>query len=108
MPGAQAQTDEALLAHIRGVIRTPQHPTSTCMMGLGPDAVVDPELKVHGVSGLRVIDASIMPIIVGGHTNAPTIMIGEKGADLVRARNLQAGDSPESHSPGAWRLAETA
>jgi choline dehydrogenase len=91
-PGPQAQTDEALLVHIRKVIRTPQHPTSTCMMGQGPEAVVDPELKVQGVSGLRVIDASIMPVIVGGHTNAPTIMIGEKGADLVRGRSIRAAE----------------
>ncbi len=91
-PGAEAQSDEALVAHIRAVIRTAQHPTSTCMMGQGPEAVVDAELKVHGVSNLRVIDASIMPAIVGGHTNAPTIMIGEKGADLVRGRaHVNAG-----------------
>lgn len=108
MPGPEARTDEALLAHIRRVIRTPQHPTSTCMMGLGPEAVVDPELKVHGVSGLRVIDASVMPVIVGGHTNAPTIMIGEKGADLVRGRNTQTEDPAEGGNQDASRFAETA
>jgi choline dehydrogenase len=85
-PGAEAQSDDALVAHIRAVIRTAQHPTSTCAMGHGPQAVVDPELRVRGVSNLRVIDASIMPVIVGGHTNAPTIMIAEKGADLVSGR----------------------
>jgi choline dehydrogenase len=86
LPGSETRSDEALLAHIRRVIRTPQHPAGTCAMGHGPQAVVDAELKVHGVSNLRVIDASIMPVIVGGHINAAAIMIGEKGADLVKGR----------------------
>jgi choline dehydrogenase len=89
-PGLESNSDAALIAHIRRVIRTMQHPTSTCSMGIGHDAVVDPELRVHGLDGLRVIDASIMPIIVGGHINAPTIMIGEKGADLVLGRKLDS------------------
>jgi choline dehydrogenase len=86
IPGPEVQNDDALAAHIRRVIRTAQHPVGACAMGNGHEAVVDAELKVRGVSDLRVIDASIMPVIVGGHTNAPTIMIGEKGADLVRGR----------------------
>ena len=60
------------------------HPTSTCKMGVDPMAVVDPELRVHGMEGLRVADASIMPTVISGNTNAATIMIGEKAADLVR------------------------
>ena len=61
------------------------HPTGTCKMGQGKDAVVDHELKVHGIDGLRIADCSIMPEIVSGNTNAPAIMIGEKASDLVLA-----------------------
>jgi choline dehydrogenase len=60
------------------------HPTSTCKMGVDAMAVVDPELRVRGVEGLRVADASVMPTVVSGNTNAATIMIGERAADLVR------------------------
>ena len=64
---------------------TVYHPTSTCKMGSDPLAVVDAELRVHGIDGLRVADASIMPTVVSGNTNAATIMIGEKLADMVRS-----------------------
>ena len=61
------------------------HPTGTCKMGTDAGAVVDSQLKVHGIDGLRVADCSIMPEIVSGNTNAPAIMIGEKASDLIRA-----------------------
>ena len=83
-PGAAVQTDEQLLQHARNTGGTVFHPTSTCKMGADPMAVVDPELRVHGIEGLRVVDASIMPTVISGNTNAATIMIGEKAADLVR------------------------
>jgi choline dehydrogenase len=86
-PGAAKVSDADLLAHARARGGTIFHPTSSCMMGpaSNPMAVVDAELRVHGLAGLRVADASIMPIIASGNTNAPTLMIGEKAADMVLA-----------------------
>jgi choline dehydrogenase len=83
-PGPSVQTDDELLAYARQRGGTVYHPTSTCTMGTGPMAVVGPDLRVHGIGGLRVADASVMPTVVSGNTNAATIMIGEKCVDLVR------------------------
>src|SRR5271155_4636436 len=83
LPGRAAQKDEDFLDHIRQTAGTTYHPTSTCMMGPRENAAVDTALRVHGVEGLRVIDASIMPTVVSGNTNAATIMIAEKGADMI-------------------------
>jgi choline dehydrogenase len=83
-PGSAVESDEELLGYARRRGGTVYHPTSTCKMGSDPMAVVDPELRVHGVDGLRVADASIMPAVVSGNTNAATIMIGEKVADIIR------------------------
>ena len=82
-PGVQVQTDEEIKADIRKRAESIYHPVGTCKMGSDDMAVVDDELKVHGISGLRVVDASIMPNIVAGNTNAPTIMIAEKAADMI-------------------------
>jgi choline dehydrogenase len=84
--GADVTSDPALEAYIRETCGTVYHPVGTCKMGTDSMAVVDHELRVHGVKGLRVVDASIMPTLTTGHTNAPTIMIGEKAADLIKAR----------------------
>ena len=84
-PGPQATTDEALLDHARATGMTSYHPIGTCRMGNDAKAVVDANLKVHGIAGLRVADASIMPTMVASNTNAPSIMIGEKASDLVLA-----------------------
>jgi choline dehydrogenase len=84
-PGPDCQGDEGLLAHARRAGTTIFHPTSTCRMGGDPGAVVDPELRVNGIVGLRVADASIMPTVVSGNTNAACIMIGEKAAAMIRA-----------------------
>ena len=83
-PGLQAQTDDELLDAAREHGSSGYHPCGTCRIGRDEHSVVDPRLRVHGVQGLRVIDASVMPTMVSGNTNAATIMIGEKGADLVR------------------------
>jgi choline dehydrogenase len=87
-PGAGVKTDAEIDAWIRRTAETIYHPVGTCRMGAAGDpmAVIDRELKVQGLSGLRVIDASAMPTLVGGNTNAPTIMIAEKAADLIRGR----------------------
>lgn len=84
LPGPQVQSDEELLAHLREKAATVFHPVGTCKMGSDDAAVVTPELKVRGVANLRVADASIMPTLISGNTNAPCIMIGEKAADLIR------------------------
>jgi choline dehydrogenase-like flavoprotein len=82
---ANARTDAEIEQFIRQYADTIYHPVGTCRMGTGPMDVVDAELRVHGLSGLRVVDASIMPRIVSGNTNAPTVMIAEKAVDLLRA-----------------------
>jgi choline dehydrogenase-like flavoprotein len=85
LDSATAVNDFQIEHFIRDHADTVYHPVGTCRMGSGDEDVVDPELRVHGIQGLRVVDASIMPRIVSGNTNAPTIMIAEKAADLIRA-----------------------
>ena len=82
-PGSQFKTDAELDAYIRATASVTQHPVGTCAMGVGPDAVVTPQLRVHGLDGLRVVDASVMPTIVGANTNAAVIMIAEKASDMI-------------------------
>jgi choline dehydrogenase-like flavoprotein len=82
---AGAQTDAQIEQFIRGHADTIYHPVGTCRMGSGAMDVVDTQLRVRGVHGLRVVDASVMPSIVGGNTNAPVIAIAEKAADLIKA-----------------------
>jgi choline dehydrogenase len=83
-PGPEVQNDESLMAFAREAGTTIFHPCGTCKMGSDPEAVVDERLRVHGIDGLRVVDASIMPTMTSGNTNAPTIMIGEKAADMIK------------------------
>ena len=86
LPGAKVQSDEDIDAHIRRTVRTVSHPAGTCAMGSGPNAVVDPTLRVRGIERLRVVDASVMPDLVSGHINACVIMIAEKAADMILER----------------------
>jgi choline dehydrogenase len=89
-PGQAAQSGEEIAEFIRATAYTVHHPVGTCRMGTGEAAVVDPTLKVHGLEGLRVADASVFPSIVGGNTNAPVIMVAEKAADLILSRPAPA------------------
>ena len=82
-PGPKFQSDEELVQEGSKFTQTIFHPVGTCKMGNDENAVVNDELKVHGLQNLRIIDASIMPNITSGNTNAPTIMIAEKGADMI-------------------------
>ena len=83
-PGTHIRTDEELIEDTRRRGVSNLHPVGSCGMGHGPMAVVDPRLRVHGVPGLRVVDASVMPMIIAGNTNAPTIMIAEKASDMIQ------------------------
>ncbi len=90
LPGPAVKTKAALLAYAKMAGQTLYHPVGACAMGRGPGAVVDPQLRVHGVEGLRVADASIMPRLVSGNTNAPSIMIGEKASDLILGKTASS------------------
>ena len=82
-PGADCTTDDEILDWVKKAAETTYHPVGTCKMGSDPMAVVDTQLRARGITGLRVADASIMPTLTSGNTNAPSIMIGEKAADMM-------------------------
>ena len=82
-PGSSLETDEEILTWVKNTAETTYHPVGTCKMGNDTNAVVGADLKVHGLDGLRIADASIMPTLTSGNTNAPSIMIGEKCSDMV-------------------------
>jgi len=90
LPGAETRTDADVEAYVRRMGRTCYHPVGACKMGVDAMAVVDPELRVHGIAGLRIADSSIMPSLVSSNTNAPTIMIGERASDLIRGNRTAA------------------
>jgi len=97
-PGEAARSDAEIEAFCRAKAETIYHPIGTCRMGSDPDAVVDPQLRVNGVKGLRVVDASVMPNLIGGNTNAPTIMIAERAADLILGRMMGAAPATASRA----------
>ncbi|MGZ5195068.1 MAG: GMC family oxidoreductase, partial [Ramlibacter sp.] len=107
---AEAKSDEQIEAFIRSRADTIYHPAGSCRMGGGALDVVDSKLQVHGIAGLRVIDASIMPRLVSGNTNAPTIMIAEKAADLIKAARTAAVTqftAPPSAAPAQVQVKES-
>ena len=85
LPGADAVDDDALRAHLRARSQTLYHPVGTCRMGEDDAAVVTPDLRLRGVEALRVVDASVIPVLPRGHTNWPTVMVAERAAELMRA-----------------------
>ena len=98
-PGPACRTDAEIDAFVRAKSETAFHPSCTCKMGIDEDAVVDPQLRVHGAEGLRVVDASIMPAIVSGNLNSPTIMIAEKAADVILGKASLPREEPAVAAP---------
>ncbi|MFO7884904.1 MAG: GMC oxidoreductase, partial [Desulfobacteraceae bacterium] len=101
-PGSQVQTDNEILDFVRQEGESAYHPSCTCKMGYDSMAVVDAELRVHGIKGLRVVDASVMPYITNGNIYAPVMMIGEKAADLILGNTPEFPSSAPfyKHTPG--------
>jgi choline dehydrogenase len=108
LPGAAADTDDALDAAIREHAESAYHPCGTCRMGRrdDPGAVVDPQARVIGVDGLRLADSSIFPQVTNGNTNAPSIMVGEKAADHILGRPMLARDNRAPWIAPDWQSAQ--
>jgi choline dehydrogenase len=103
-PGTDVVTDEQIDAFVRAKVESAYHPSCTCKIGADDDpmAVVDGELRVRGVTGLRVVDSSVMPSVTTGNLNAPTIMIGEKGADHILGRPMLAASNAPFYTAPDW------
>jgi choline dehydrogenase len=105
-PAPAVQSDQEIAAWVRATTESAYHPCGTCKMGTDESSVVDPRCRVHGIDGLHVVDASIMPDEVSGNLNAPTIMMAEKASDLLLGRTpLPASDVPVFEAPD-WRHAQ--
>jgi len=107
-PGADVISDKAIDAFVRAHVESAYHPSCSCKMGADGDpmAVVDPELKVRGIEGLRVVDSSVMPSVTTGNLNAPTIMIGEKGADHILGRGMLPVSNATLYEAQGWETAQ--
>jgi choline dehydrogenase len=103
-PGESVETDDEVDAWVRANVETAYHPTCTCKIGSDDDpmAVVDPECRVRGIDGLRIVDSSIFPSVPNGNTNAPTIMVGEKAADIIRGKDPLPPSNAESYVAPDW------
>ena len=106
LPGEDVRTDDEMDTFVARHAETAYHPSGTCKMGTDPMAVVDPETRVHGIEGLRVIDSSIMPEVTNGNLNAPTIMIGEKGSDHVLGEGMLPASNAEAYQAPDWKHAQ--
>ncbi|PAU81852.1 choline dehydrogenase [Halovibrio salipaludis] len=107
-PGADVTSDEAIDAFVRQAVESAYHPSCTCPMGTDAQAVVDPETRVHGISGLRVVDSSVFPTIPNGNLNGPTIMVAERAADLIRGRQPEAPLDAPVGMDEHWRVRQRA
>ena len=105
-PGPDIQSDEQIDAFVRQGVETCYHPVGTCRMGTQSDCVVDEQCRVRGIEGLRIVDASIMPAIVSGNTNAPTIMIAEKASDLIRGKQPLERSNARVWIHPQWQVAQ--
>jgi choline dehydrogenase len=107
-PGAAVQSDAEIDEFIRAKVESAYHPSCSCKMGAGDDpmAVVDPETRVYGLEGLRVVDSSIMPSVTTGNLNAPTIMLAEKAADHILGKGLLPIEDAPYYVAGNWRVAQ--
>jgi len=107
-PGAEVAGDAAIDAFVRRSVESAYHPSCTCKMGAADDplAVVDPQTRVYGLEALRVVDSSIMPSATSGNLNAPTIMIGEKAADLILGRPPLAASNAPYYEAADWQTAQ--
>ncbi len=103
LPGSAVRTDAEIDEYVANTAESAYHPSCTCRMGTDANAVVDPECRVKGVTGLRVVDASIMPSIVSGNLTAPTLMIAEKAADHIRGRGMLKADLAQTAASPTWQ-----
>jgi choline dehydrogenase len=107
-PGLDVQGEEAIAEYVRRAAGTVHHPCGSCRMGVDDASVVDPQLRVHGIVGLRVVDASVFPSVVGGNTNAAVVMVAEKASDLMRGRAAPRPIDLPEQEPVTTRRVESA